>query len=171
MSLGCVGSKLSYLCLLHDSSRTGINRRGSPSHLWGTVHWQRLAVDVLFLFAGSLHKKPQEEYNLKKNVHASRNERVCNWLIYLNGGFSLNRCTQRAASQTLLQVFLDLSQPQLQVDPLGFFGPASLIELVHTLVQRGLSAFYPTKNTDTHTQKKSRQASIMSYADYFLCEN
>lgn len=84
-------------------------------------------------------------------MHAGRYEHVFQQQIYLNGGFSLNRCTQRSTSQALLEVFLDLSQPELQVNPLCLFSPTGVVQLVHTLVQGGLPAFCPTE-TREHTQ-------------------
>lgn len=62
-------------------------------------------------------------------------------------GFSLNRCAQRSTGQTLLEVFLDLSQPELQVNPLFLFSPTGIVQLGHTLVQEGLPAFCPKQIT------------------------
>lgn len=51
-----------YLCFLHDGACASVHRRRSPPHLRGTVHRQRLAVNVLLLSAGSLHR------NQMKNI-------------------------------------------------------------------------------------------------------
>lgn len=73
-----------------------------------------------------------------RNVHAGRRKHVFLQQIYLKRGFSLNRCTQRSTGQALLQVFLDLSQPELQVHPLRLFSSTGVLQLGHTLVQGGL---------------------------------
>lgn len=67
--------------------------------------------------------------------------------IYLNWRLSLNRCTQRSTSQALLEVFLDLSQPELQVHPLLLFTSTGFFQLGYTLVQGGLP---PLCVTETH---------------------
>lgn len=84
-------------------------------------------------------------------MHEKRHQPVLWRLTCLDGWLGLNGSAERTASQTLLQVLLDQSQPELQVHPLGLFGPAGLIQLVHTLVQRGLPALYVTE-THIHTQ-------------------
>lgn len=84
-------------------------------------------------------------------MHEKRDQSVLWRSTCLDGWLGLNGSPERTAGQTLLQVLLDLSQPELQVHPLGLFGPAGLIQLVHTLVQRGLPALYVTE-THIHTQ-------------------
>lgn len=80
-------------------------------------------------------------------MYENSNECVFQQQIYLNRGFGLNRCTQRSISQTPLEVFLDLGQPELQVNSLCLFNPTGFIQPGHTLIQGGLPTFCPTKST------------------------
>lgn len=127
-----------HLGLLHDCSCRGINRRGSSTQLGGTVHRYRLTVDILCLFSGGLRDKTS--WWVCKNS-CRQDERVVFWnKDHLKWGFSFNRRPQDATGQAFLQVFLDLSQLQLQINSLRLLNPTRIFQLRDTLAQSRLPA-------------------------------
>lgn len=81
---------------------------------------------------------------IQAGVHSKKSFHI-KQQVYPNRWFSLDWCTQRPACLALLQVFRDLSQPELQVHPLCLLSSTGFLQMGHALVQGGLPLICSTE--------------------------